>query len=115
MSGPEITIEPAKGTWNVRAQGAIIGETTNALLLREGGLPPVLYIPRADLQMVFFDRSTHLTTCPLKGQANYFHLVGKNRTIENIAWSYEEPLSAVAQITGHLAFYHGDVTIEKVS
>ena len=32
----EITIRPASGTWTVRAGGAVLGETTNALELVEG-------------------------------------------------------------------------------
>lgn len=115
MAGPEIIIRPARGTYSVRAQGAVIGETTRALSLTEGEYPPVIYIPREDLQMVFFDASDKVTTCPWKGEANYFHLVGKNRRQENVAWSYESPLADVAEIKDHLAFYTDAVTVEVVS
>lgn len=112
---PEIVIEPAVGNWSVRAQGAIIGGTSRALLLRENGHEPVIYIPREDLQMVFFDRSEKTTHCPHKGDATYFHLIGKNRRQEDVAWSYETPFEGAAQIAGHLAFYKDAVTIEAVS
>jgi uncharacterized protein (DUF427 family) len=115
MAGPEITIEPAKGTWSVRAQGAVIGETTNALILKEGDYAPVIYIPRDDLQMVFFDVSDKTTNCPHKGDATYFHLMGKSRKQENVAWSYENTRKSVTAIQGHLAFYDDEVTVESVS
>mgnify|MGYP005985064099 CR=1 FL=1 len=115
MAGPEITIEPAKGTWSVRAQGAVIGETTNALILTEGDYEPVIYVPREDLQMVFFDPSDKTTTCPHKGDATYFHLIGKSRRQENVAWSYETPHKSVAAIKDHLAFHQDEVTVESVS
>jgi uncharacterized protein (DUF427 family) len=115
MAGPEITIEPAKGAWSVRAQGAVIGETTNALILREGDYAPVIYVPRDDLQMVFFDTSDKTTHCPHKGDATYFHLIGKSRRQKNVAWSYQTPHQSVAAIKDHVAFYGSEVTVEAVS
>mgnify|MGYP000023506323 FL=1 len=115
MPGPEITVTPAQGTYSIRAQGAVLGETSSALILREGDLKPVIYIPRGDLQMVFFDRSETTTHCPHKGDASYFHLAGKSRQEKDVAWSYENPLKSVAEIKDHLAFYPDHVTVEAVS
>ncbi|MEM6617764.1 MAG: DUF427 domain-containing protein [Pseudomonadota bacterium] len=115
MSGPEITITPATGTWSIRGQGAVLGETTRALILKEGELPPVIYVPRSDVVMAFFDASEKRTTCPWKGEASYFHLAGKSRRQDNVAWSYETPQDPVSAIAGHLAFYTDEVTVEEVS
>lgn len=112
MAGPEIRIEHASGNWSVRAQGAVIGESSNALALYEGDFKPVIYIPRSDLQMVFFDRSDHTTNCPHKGTANYFHLAGKSLHVKNVAWSYEDPDASVAAIKDHVAFHPDKVTVE---
>lgn len=114
MTGPEITITRAEASYSIRAHGAVIGETDRALFLKEGDLAPVLYVPREDLQMVFFDPSAHRTSCPWKGEACYFHLMGKSRQEENVAWSYEDPLPQVAQIRGYLSFYPA-VTVEEVN
>ena len=43
-----ITTRPATGTWSVRAGGAVIGESKNAIELIEGDLPPVIYFPKSD-------------------------------------------------------------------
>ena len=111
----KITITPATGTWSIRAGGAVIGESGSALELIEEGHAPVIYFPRADIATAFLDESTRKTTCPHKGEASYYSIVTKSRTIENAAWSYETPIEAVAQIKGHLAFHTGDlVTIERV-
>ncbi|MFD0858538.1 DUF427 domain-containing protein [Roseovarius aquimarinus] len=111
----KITIEPATGTWSVRAGGAVIGESGNALELREGSYPPVIYFPRADIATAFLDPSDRSTTCPHKGTASYYSIVTKSRTIENAAWSYESPIADVSEIEGHLAFHTGDlVTVERV-
>ncbi|MEI4261650.1 DUF427 domain-containing protein [Roseovarius sp. D0-M9] len=111
----KITITPANGTWSIRAGGAVIGESGNALELVEDGHAPVVYFPRGDIATAFLDASERTTTCPHKGTASYYSIVTKSRTIENAAWSYESPKSDVAQIEGHLAFSTGDlVTIERV-
>ena len=111
----KITISKAGGTWTVRAGGAVIGESQNALELAEEGHAPVTYFPRADIATALLDPSTHSTDCPHKGTASYYSIATKSRTIENAAWSYEAPDAAVSDIKGHLAFHSSDlVTVERV-
>lgn len=110
-----ITISPAAGTWTVRAGGAVLGETTNALELREGDYPPVIYFPRGDIAMAFLDATDKSTHCPHKGDASYFSVVTKSRRLENSVWSYENPSADVAQVKGHLAFAVIDeIAVEQI-
>tara|TARA_R110000787_G_scaffold22275_4_gene64844 strand:+ start:5776 stop:6120 length:345 start_codon:yes stop_codon:yes gene_type:complete len=110
-----IKILKAKGIWTVRAGGAVIAETKNALELHEGDRDAVIYIPQGDVAMAFLDKTAMTTHCPYKGDANYFSVVTKSRTLENVAWTYEDPNAAVAEIKGHLAFYQlPEVTIEQI-
>ncbi len=110
-----IKILKANGTWTVRAGGAVIAETKNALELREGDMDAVIYIPRDDIAMAFLDKTAKTTHCPHKGDAHYYSVVTKSRTLENVAWSYEDPSEGVAEISGHLAFYRtDDVTVERI-
>jgi len=110
-----IKIRTAPGTWSVRAGGAVIGESKAALELSEGDLPFVIYFPRADIAMAFLDETDHSTHCPHKGDARYFSIVTKSKTIENAAWSYEDPKPGVADIKDHIAFYTSDeVTVEQI-
>jgi uncharacterized protein (DUF427 family) len=110
-----ITIRKAEGNWVVRAGGAILGESNNALELSEGDLKPVIYFPRGDVAMAFLDASEKTTFCPHKGDANHFSIVTKSQTIANSAWSYEAPIEAVERIKDHLAFYTSDlVAVERV-
>ncbi|WP_375173581.1 DUF427 domain-containing protein [Pseudooceanicola sp.] len=111
----DITIRKAEGTWTVRAGGAVLGESRDALELIEGDYPAVIYFPRGDIAMAFLDRTDHSSHCPKKGDASYFSIVTKSTTLENAAWSYEEPSENVARIKDHLAFYATDfVTVERV-
>ncbi len=111
----KITIRKAEGNWVVRAGGAILGESSNALELSEGDLAPVIYFPRTDIAMAFLDESEKTTHCPHKGDAKYFSIVTKSQTIANTAWSYEAPVEPVARIKDHLAFHTSDlVAVERV-
>lgn len=109
-----IKIRPAKGTWVVRAAGAVLGETTRALELTEGDYPPVIYFPREDLSMVFLEPSDTKSTCPYKGDARYYDIEAKSGTIKDAAWSYEDPKPEVAEIAGYLAFFNAKVAVEEV-
>lgn len=115
LTTPKITIRQAPGTYVVRAGGAVLGESRKALELSEGDYPPVIYFPRDDIAMAFLDDSDHSTNCPFKGDARYFSIVTKSKTIDNAVWSYENPKEDVARIKDHLAFYVTDeVTVERV-
>ncbi|NRB03142.1 MAG: DUF427 domain-containing protein [Rhodobacteraceae bacterium] len=110
-----ITIRKAPGTWTVRAGGAVLGESHNALELSEGDYPAVIYFPRDDIAMAFLDATDKTTHCPHKGDASYFSVVTKSQTLENTVWSYENPLEDVARIKDHLAFYTSDdVKVEQI-
>ncbi len=110
-----IRITKAEGRWSVRAGGAVLGESDDALELSEGDYPPVIYFPRGDIAMAFLDATDKSTHCPHKGDASYFSVVTKSTTLQNAVWSYEDPLDAMSRIKGYLAFYTGDgVTVEKI-
>ena len=109
-----ITLTKATDTYSIRAAGAVLGESANVIVLKEGDMAPVLYVPRADLAMAFFDQTDHTTHCPHKGDASYFTLQAKSGPIANAAWSYETPKEGLEAIAGHLAFYTDKVTVEKI-
>jgi uncharacterized protein (DUF427 family) len=109
-----IKLHTLSGTYSIRAAGAVLGESNSVIELSEGDYPAVLYVPRDDLAMDFFDRSEHTTTCPHKGEASYYTLQAKSGPIKNAAWSYEAPIEGMEKITGHLAFYADKVTVEEI-
>ncbi|MDR3493690.1 MAG: DUF427 domain-containing protein [Ancalomicrobiaceae bacterium] len=111
--GHTITIDKAAGTISVKWQGHTIARTTSALELREASYPPVFYIPRADADMAYLERTTRETTCPYKGIANYFTLTADGISDANAVWTYEQPKQGVGEIAGHLAFYPDKVEIVR--
>jgi uncharacterized protein (DUF427 family) len=100
-----ITVAPNPNRVIVRLGGAIVADTTRALVMRAPGTPDQQYIPRADVDMTRLVRTAHVTHCPYKGNASYWSIQGGPRTVENAVWSYETPHDDMASISGYLAFY----------
>jgi len=97
-----VSVKPAGARLRVFAQGELLADTRDALLLEESGYGPVYYVPRRDVRMERLARSQHRSHCPFKGEASYFSLAGGG---EDAAWSYEDPYDEVSVIKDHLAFY----------
>ena len=111
----EIKIRPASGTWVVRAGGAVLGESDNALEFCEGDLSPVIFFPRGDIATEFLDPSEKANASSPMGEVSYFSIVTKSTTLHDAAWSYESPTDTAAEISGYLAFDTGDlVAVEKL-
>ncbi len=109
-----IRIRKADGTWVVRAAGAVIAESKDALELIENGHDSVIYFPRKAIAMAFLDESDHRSECPRKGQASYFDIAAKSSTIKNAAWSYETPIEGASAIKDHIAFSAENVAVEQL-
>ena len=107
IPGPDhpITITPNASRVVVTAGGRVIADSRAALTLQEAAYPPVLYIPRADVDMAALERSEHATYCPYKGDCAYYGIPAGGERAANAAWTYEAPYAAVAAIRDHLAFY----------
>lgn len=109
----DITIKPANGTWVVRAGGAVLGESENALEVSLNG-QAAIYFPQSDIATEFLDTSEKTETTDL-GEATYFSIVTKSTTLHNSAWSFATPADTASEIAGHLAFETGDlVAVEKL-
>lgn len=108
-----IAITPVEGPVTVMAGSTLLGTSNRALELREGAYPPVVYIPREDIDMGRLVRTDHSTSCPYKGKASYYSIKGDFGMLANAVWTYETPKDDVAQIAGHLAFYTNRVTVTR--
>lgn len=102
-----ITTRPTGEHIQVRFNGDVIADTTDAVRLEETHVghvvaPVVYYFPRKDVKMERLVRSDHHSDCPFKGQASYYSLKDGP---ENMAWTYEEPYDEMLAIKDRLAFY----------
>ena len=91
-----------------------VAASARALLITETAHADVIYLPIADIQMNLFEATDHQTHCPYKGDACYWSLKLAGETVENVMWSYPEPLANVSQLKGYAAFYSDKISVHIV-
>lgn len=96
----------------VLADGELLAETAHPKLLSETGLPNRWYIPAGDVRRDALQRSQKVTVCPYKGRASYWSLWLGDRRIDDVAFSYEQPLENALKAGGHFCFTHPEITVE---
>jgi len=104
---PDHKVEVLPSTAHVRAEfaGAVIAESDRALRVNEASYPPVIYIPREDVNMEVLERSEHTTDCPFKGTAAYYSIRVGDQFSQDAIWTYEDPYDQVADLKDCVAFY----------
>ena len=71
MANP-ITLRKISGAWTLRASGAVLAESTQALELSEQTGSTQSYFQKNDIAMALLEPSDHTTDCPQKGTGQYF-------------------------------------------
>jgi len=103
--GHRISLRPADGRVQVGIGGVVLAASDRATLLLEDGCRPRWYLPREDVRLDLLRRSTTTTVCPFKGEATYWSYEPAGASGADVAWSYEDPISAMAPIQGLVCFY----------
>lgn len=98
-------LEPSGRRVRVIVNGEPLADSTRAVRVLETDHPPVWYIPPEDVVMEWLDNSATSTVCEYKGTASYWTLQTEGRTVEDVAWSYEQPIPGFESLRGYLAFY----------
>ncbi|MDQ4143999.1 MAG: DUF427 domain-containing protein, partial [Actinomycetota bacterium] len=52
------------------------------------------------------------TQCPYKGVASYWSVKAGREFLEDLVWSYQEPISEAGKISGLLCFFNERVDLE---
>lgn len=109
-------LSPVSGQFTYWIRDAVIARSTRAIKLIETiddkVLPPIIYIPIEDLNEKLLIPSDHVTHCPLKGDAHYWHLSLTTDKLPNSVWYYPDPYPEVGAIHGYAAFLPEVVNIE---
>jgi uncharacterized protein (DUF427 family) len=95
----------------VELDGHVLAESSQPYVLFESGLPMRFYLPRDDVRTELLQPTATRTRCAYKGEASYWSLDLGDRTLEDLVWTYEQPLGDVADIAGRLAFFDERVDI----
>jgi uncharacterized protein (DUF427 family) len=104
-SGHTITTEKSGARVQVIVGGETLADTSDAVLLHETGLPVRYYLPKTDIRMDRLTKTDLQTTCPFKGDAEYWSARIGDRELTAVAWSYPEPLPGREDIAGLVCFF----------
>jgi uncharacterized protein (DUF427 family) len=94
----------------VRADGEVLARSERPVVVAETGLPLRFYLPREDVAAELRPSET-TATCPYKGRAAYWSLDG----IEDVAWSYVEPLESMLGARDHVCFDASKVEVSELA
>jgi uncharacterized protein (DUF427 family) len=96
----------------VSLNGEILAETERPKILFEAGLPARYYIPPEDVRQDVLLKSEKTTRCPYKGVASYWSVEVGGERVEDLVWSYQDPIPEAAKIKGLLSFFNESVDLE---
>ncbi|HLM09601.1 MAG TPA: DUF427 domain-containing protein [Thermoleophilaceae bacterium] len=111
---PYSRIEALKSARHVRVslRGQLLAETRRSTILYETALPPRFYIPPADVRTELLVASPNRTRCAYKGSASYWHVRLGERLVEDLVWTYRDPLHDAEQVADLLCFFNERSEIE---
>ena len=112
---PYARIDALRSHRHVRIEldGVVVADTHSPVLLFETGLPTRYYIDRTDVSFEYLVPSKTETLCPYKGTTTgYWSIRVGDAVHDDLAWTYDYPLPAVAAIAGLVAFYNEKLDIE---
>ena len=95
----------------IELDGQVLAESFRPMLLFETGLPTRYYLPREDVRMDLLRPTSTRTWCAYKGEATYWSLDLGDRTLEDLVWTYEAPLSDAGAVIDRVAFFNERVDI----
>ena len=108
-SGYRVVLESTDRRIQAMFQGHTIADSSHVLVMQETRLPPIFYFPREDVSMELLAKTDHSTHCPFKGDASYWTLNVGEASVENAAWSYEDPYDEALDVKDYVAFNWNDI------
>ena len=99
-----VDCRPTARGLRVSVHGVILVDTTDTVIVFETSLDPRLYVAPELVRMDLLRRSDTSSYCNYKGTATYWTAVVGDTVVEDVAWSYPEPLPETTQIEGFLSF-----------
>jgi uncharacterized protein (DUF427 family) len=88
----------------VEVAGAALVDTAETIGVYETALAPRLYVARDHVRTDLLVSSDTTTYCPYKGEASYWTATVGDTVVEDVAWSYDDPLPESLPIRQMLAF-----------
>jgi uncharacterized protein (DUF427 family) len=111
---PYTRVDALRSRRHVRVErdGLVLAESAAPVMLFETGLPTRYYIDQRDIRFEHLLPSATRTACPYKGRTTgYWSATLNGRTFPDLAWMYSFPTTALAPISGLVAFLNERVDL----
>ena len=99
-----VDCRPTKRRLRAAVADTVLVDTDDTVILFETALEPRLYVHPSHVRTDLLRRTATTSYCNYKGVATYWSAVLGDTVIEDVAWSYEEPLAESLAIQGFLSF-----------
>lgn len=86
-----------------------VARTCGAWAVRETAHPPTFYLPLGDVRRALLRPAGGGSFCEWKGPARYWDLVNGANRLEQVAWSYPQPMAEAGPLADCIAFYAHDL------
>ena len=84
--------------------GVVVAESSACLIVAESDHLDQLYFPAVDVRWELLTATDHRTRCPFKGYATYWTVTVDGGTLDDVAWSHQDPFDEAGAIAGYVAF-----------
>ena len=101
-----VTVTPSPDHARVVLNGEVIAESSRTVLVRQSDHDfDSRYFPPDDVRLDLFERSETVTFCRHRGEATYRSVRFGALVVPDVAWVYEAPVPAIAEIADYVAFF----------
>ncbi len=84
--------------------GTVLVDTADTMILFETALEPRLYVDPSLVRTDLLRRSDTSSYCNYKGYATYWSAVIGDTVVDDVAWSYQDPLPETLPLKGYFSF-----------
>ena len=106
-----IDILPSQRPIEIKVLGKVVAKSSSSMHLIETGLPTRYYLPLASVDQSVLRKSSLITKCPYKGEAEYYHVVVDGQEMQDLVWYYRFPTQESAAVAGLVCFYNEKVDV----
>ncbi len=99
-----VDCRPTRRRLRVGVAGASLVDTADTVIVFETALAPRLYVNPTHVRTELLRPSATSTYCNYKGTATYWSAMVGDAVVDDVAWSYPDPLPESSPIAGFLSF-----------
>jgi uncharacterized protein (DUF427 family) len=99
-----VDCRPTTRRLRVTVDGTTLVDTDDTVIVFETALEPRLYVDPSHVRTNLLRQSNTSSYCNYKGPATYWSAVVGDAVVEDVAWSYQDPLPESSPIRGYFSF-----------